>query len=153
MGWTNAHLFKFEAGGATWGLPDPHFGSRSLSANKTTLAELIEITSVQAINYLYGFGDGWEYKIDIGKISDPIPGEFWPRLTEIAGRCPPEDVGGFHGYEQFLEAMNDPKHPEHDDLKSWYGGDFHPNTPDTDELRREVFKLAKRWTPNNKSGN
>ena len=46
--------------------------------------------------------------------------------------------------------MGDPKHPEHDDLKTWCGGDFDPNTPDSDELRLEVLKLAKRWKPKGK---
>ena len=32
MGWTNSHLYMFEAGGATWGLPDPDFGSDDLPA-------------------------------------------------------------------------------------------------------------------------
>ena len=46
--------------------------------------------------------------------------------------------------------MGDPTHPEHADLKTWYGGDFDPNAPDSDELRFEVLKLAKRWKPKNK---
>ncbi len=120
MGWTNSHLYMFEAGGATWGLPDPDFDGDDLPANKTTLAELIKDTGARTINYLYDFGDSWDHKIKIGKISAPVPGELYPRLTDIAGRCPPEDVGGFPGYEEFLEAIGDPKHPEHADLKAWY---------------------------------
>ena len=118
MGWTNSHLYMFEAGGATWGLPDPDFGGDDLPANKTTLAEVIEDTGARTINYLYDFGDSWDHKIKIGKISDPVPGELYPRLTDITGRCPPEDVGGAPGYEEFLEAMGDPKHPEHADMKN-----------------------------------
>jgi len=44
----------------------------------------------------------------------------------------------------FLEAIADPKHPEHEDITEWYGSDFDPNTPDTDELKQEVLKLAKK---------
>ena len=150
MGWTNAHLYMFEAGGATWGLPDPDFGSEDLPSNKTTLVEVIEDTGARTINYLYDFGDSWDHKIKIGKTSAPVPGELYPRLTHVNGRCPPEDVGGAGGYEEFLEAMADPKHPEHADLKRWYGSDFEPNTPDSDELRLEVLKLAKRWKPKKK---
>lgn len=43
--------------------------------------------------------------------------------------------------------------PEHADLKRWYGGDFDPNTPDSDEFRLEVLKLAKRWKPKKKTFN
>ena len=49
MGWTNSHLYMFEAGGATWGLPDPDFGGDDLPANKTTLAELIEASDLSPI--------------------------------------------------------------------------------------------------------
>ncbi len=147
MGWTNSHLYMFEAGGATWGLPDPDFGGDDLPANKTTLAELIEDTGTRTIRYIYDFGDSWEHKLEIGNIIDPVPGDLYPRLTDISGRCPPEDVGGFPGYEQFLEAMADPKHPEHAHLKDWYGGNFDPKIPDSDEHRFEVLRLAKRWNP------
>lgn len=147
MGWTNSHLYMFEAGGATWGLPDPDFGGDDLPADKTTLAEVIEDTGAGTISYLYDFGDGWEHRIRIGKISDPVPGNLYPRLTEVSGRCPPEDVGGFPGYYEFLDAMADPKHPEYKYLKSWHGGPFDPNMPEADELRLDVLKLAKRWKP------
>lgn len=132
MGWTNSHLYMFEAGGATWGLPDPEFGGEDLPADKTTLAELIEDTGAETISYLYDVADSWEHTIRIGKMGDPVPGEIYPRLTEIASRCPPEDVGGIPGYEEFLEVMADPEHPEQEDTRQWYGDDFNPNTPDSD---------------------
>lgn len=150
MGWTNSHLYMFEAGGATWGLPDPDLGDDDLPADKMTLAGLIEDTGARSISYLYDFGDSWDHTIKIGETGDPVPGELYPRLTDISGRCPPEDVGGIPGYEEFLEVMADPKHPEHEDLKRWHGGDFDPNTPNSDELRLDVLKLAKRWKPKKK---
>lgn len=143
MGWTNSHLYMFEAGGMSWGIPDPNFGGDELPADETTLAELIESTGARKIDYLYDFGDSWDHKIKIGRIRDPIPGELYPRLTDVAGRCPPEDVGGFPGYEVFLEAMGDPKHPEHATLKEWHSDDFDPDMPDSDALRLKVLKLAE----------
>jgi hypothetical protein len=145
MGWTNSHLYMFEAEGTTWGLPDPDFGGDDLPANKTTLAGVLEDTGARTIRYIYDFGDSWEHMLQISKITDPIPGDLYPRLTDISSRCPPEDVGGFPGYEEFVEAMADPKHPEHASLKEWYGGAFDPSTPPADELRFEVLRLAKRW--------
>ncbi len=35
MGWTNSHLYMFEADRATWGIADPDFGGEDLPANKT----------------------------------------------------------------------------------------------------------------------
>ena len=147
MGWTNSHLYMFEAARATWGIADPDFGGEDLPANKTTLGQVIEDTGKKTINYIYDFGDNWEHRIKIGRITDPAPGELYPRLIEVTGKCPPEDVGGFPGYYGFLDAMADPKHPEHDHLKDWYGGTFDPNQPETDKLKLEVLSLAKRWKP------
>ena len=147
MGWTNSHLYLFEAGQATWGLPDADFASEDLPANKHTLWDVIEDTGIKTINYIYDFGDNWEHKIKIGKFSDPAPGELYPRLIKVIGRCPPEDIGGFPGYEEFLAAMADPGHPDHDHLKDWFSENFDPNQPDTDDLKLEVLKLAKRWKP------
>lgn len=150
MGWTNSHLYMFEAAGATWGIADPDFSGDDLPANKTTLADVIEDTGVNALSYLYDFGDSWEHRLEIVKTIDETSGNLYPRLTEITGTCPPEDVGGPPGYEIFLEAMAEPKHPEHANFKQWYGDTFNPNAPPADELRLEVLKLAKRWKPKKK---
>ena len=90
MGWTNSHLYMFEASGATWGIPDPDFGGDDLPASKTTLAEMIEDTGAHSIRYIYDFGDSWEHRLEIGQITDPVPGDLYPRLTDIAGRCHPK---------------------------------------------------------------
>jgi Plasmid pRiA4b ORF-3-like protein len=39
---------------------------------------------------------------------------------------PPEDVGGVPGYENFLEAIRDPLHEEHDHMLIWVGYKFDP---------------------------
>ncbi|PHZ86746.1 plasmid pRiA4b ORF-3 family protein [Paremcibacter congregatus] len=145
MGWHNCHLYEFMAANINWGVPDPDFGSDILPADKTTLLDVIEDTGIRSLNYIYDFGDGWDHQIKLGKIINPVPGELYPKLIALSGKCPPEDVGGPPGYEHFLEAIADPKHPEHKNIMAWYGSDFDPNTPDTDELKLEVLQLAKKW--------
>jgi hypothetical protein len=34
-----------------------------------------------------------------------------PVCLEAEGRCPPEDIGGTHGFEEFLKIMKDKSHP------------------------------------------
>ncbi len=147
LGWTNSHLYMFEAGGANWGIADPDFGGDDLPASKTTLSELLEDTQVKSFSYLYDFGDSWEHQLQITGLSQAKPGELYPKLVEVAGRCPPEDIGGAPGYEMFLEATNDPSHPEHEEYSEWYDADFDPNNPETDILIFEVMRLAKKWKP------
>ena len=53
------------------------------------------------------------------------------RLIDATGRCPPEDVGGPWGYEDFLAALADPQNPRHAELVEWYGSGFGPQPSTT----------------------
>jgi Plasmid pRiA4b ORF-3-like protein len=63
------------------------------------------------------------------------------RCIEGAGACPPEDVGGAWGYVEFLQAMADPKHERHWDVKEWIGGKFDPEKFDPNAVNRELRRL------------
>ncbi len=71
MGWTNSHLYMFEADRATWGIPDPNFGGEDLPANKTTLREVIEDTGRKTINYTYDLATAGNTKSK--SAGSPIP--------------------------------------------------------------------------------
>lgn len=72
----------------------------------------------KTFEYIYDFGDYWRHKIELEKILDDY--EFgYPTILAGEGACPPEDVGGLSGYKEFLEAWNDPKHPEHESMRQW----------------------------------
>ncbi|MHB1407316.1 MAG: IS1096 element passenger TnpR family protein [Desulfitobacteriaceae bacterium] len=43
----------------------------------------------------------------------------YPECLEGLGNTPPEDVGGEDGYDEFLQAISDPHHPEYQDMLSW----------------------------------
>jgi hypothetical protein len=114
MGWTDSHLYEFRAGGVGWAAPDPDgYYDGPLPANKSSLLDVIEDVGTKTIHYIYDFGDNWHHVIKVEKIDDAIPGAAYPRLVRAIGACPPEDVGGFPGYADFVDAMADPKHEEH----------------------------------------
>ena len=152
LGWTDSHLWEIRARDVAWGIPDPGWPDGPLSARKATLWDVIEDTGAKTLHYLYDFGDGWEHTVKHLGIDDGEPGTAYPVLLDAKGHCPPEDIGGFPGYELFLEAMADPNHPEHDEMTEWYGDTFNPNQPPTDELKLEVLKLAKKWKPKKPRG-
>ena len=62
----------------------------------------------------------------------------YPRCISGARRCPPEDCGGVHGYEEFLKAIADPQHEEHHEMLVWIGGAFDPTGFDINCVNREL---------------
>lgn len=56
----------------------------------------------------------------IEKIFPATAGFDDPFLLEVVGRCPPEDVGGPWGYEEFREAIADTNHERHHELVEWW---------------------------------
>jgi hypothetical protein len=59
----------------------------------------------------------------------------------------PEDVGGVSGYEEFLEALFDPSHEEHEHMKSWIGRPFHPSLFSVDETNDRLRKKLRLGSP------
>ena len=45
----------------------------------------------------------------------------------------------------FLDAIRDPAHERHAELKEWIGCDFDPDNVDSEELVAHVAMLAKQW--------
>ncbi len=78
----------------------------------------VTLNNVEPKVLLYDFGDGWEHAIKVKRLTDPEPNVAYPRLIEAAGRCPPEDVGGPWGYGALIEALEDPDHEQHAEMRS-----------------------------------
>jgi hypothetical protein len=79
----------------------------------------------------------------------PIPAAVYPGCVEGENSAPPEDVGGTSGYEEFLEALFDPSHEEHEHIKSWVGRPFHPSEfslGEANERLRKKLRLDSRGT-------
>ncbi len=75
----------------------------------------------------------------------PDPEAAYPILIDTVGRCPPEDVGGPPGYEEFLEAIADPEHERHAEMHEWLGVSFDPQYVDPSEISQALQQTARRW--------
>lgn len=143
MGWSNSHLHQFEIGDIRYGPPDPDyvpvFGDPVHDERKSRLGSLAQ--KGDRFIYEYDFGDSWEHEIVVEQILAAGPGSATSRCLEGARSCPPEDVGGWPGYADFLEAMADPRHPDHDDLSEWIGGRWDPEFFNLDGAN-EALKMS-----------
>jgi hypothetical protein len=146
LGWTNSHLYEIKAGGVGWGMPDPDFDNGPLDARKTRLTDVLQDVGIKTLRYLYDFGDGWEHTVKVERVTEAVPGVTYPLLIDATGQCPPEDVGGSWGYDEFLEALADPDHESHAEMKVWAGRNYDPKAVDVDRLAGDVAALAKKWT-------
>src|SRR6266545_1835108 len=96
-----------------------------LDETRHSLADLAPAAKSKFI-YEYDFGDSWEHEVVVEKVLAPDRGFKHAACLAGANNCPPEDCGGIGGYYDLLEAVSDPKHPDHSDLKEWLDGDFDP---------------------------
>lgn len=125
MGWTNSHLHLFEKDGKQYGIPDEEFPDDTLKEESFRIDRLLKKEKDYFL-YEYDFGDGWMHKVVLEKILPFDTNIELPHCVTGKRRCPPEDVGGPFGYPDFLEAMADEKHPEHEEMMDWIGGEFDP---------------------------
>jgi len=144
-GWTNSHPCEIRARDVGWGLPDPDLGDGPFDAKKARPIDVLEDAGTKALKCLCDFGDGWEHTVKVERITDAVPGSAYPVLIDAARRCPPEGVGGPWGYAEFLDALADPAHENHAEMKNWIGETFDPNAVDVEALADDVAALAKAW--------
>ncbi len=140
MGWTNSHLHQFIVGQTYFGEPHPDYGfgmrdERDVKLNQVVTGEGFKF------HYEYDFGDGWLHNLLVEKVLEPEPGQQYPVCIKGKRACPPEDVGGIWGYYGFLEAIQDPDHPEHEMYVEWIGGEFDPEEFDLEEMNEILRDL------------
>ena len=144
MGWWNSHLFEFDAGGDRIGEPDLDFDEGGVTPARTVKLSTLLRRGVRRFTYLYDFGDHWEHVVEVKREIPLLPGEEVPILLAGARRCPPEDVGSLDGFADFLEAMADPEHPEHEESSTWFGGPFDPDDIDEPRIDQRLAVIARR---------
>jgi hypothetical protein len=141
MGWQNGHLHAFEVASEQYG----ERGSMEdiSDEDRLTMGGLVKL-GISRFRYTYDFGDDWEHEILIEKIPPKVP-----RVTAfpacVAGKrnCPPEDCGGPFGYEDLLEVLKSPDHPDYEEQREWIGEDFDPeafSVTAADATLGEVFR-------------
>ena len=144
MGWTDSHLHRFIINGQEFGRPDheERFADDDplRDERRIRLAKLFPIVPA-AFLYEYDYGDSWLHVIVVESIYPVSPGVHYPTCVEGKRSCPPEDVGGIDGYEELLAVMADPRHEEHESIRTWAGEDFDPESFDVEAVNQALRHL------------
>ena len=142
MGWENYHLHQFTSERTSYGTADEDFDMETEDEDDYQLSDLLK-KERDSIQYEYDFGDSWEHKIVLEKIL-PVDADFKiPRCTTGKRACPPEDCGGIWGYQDLLEAIQDPSNTDHEEMLEWVGEDFDPEAFSIEEVNHF---LAEYWS-------
>jgi Plasmid pRiA4b ORF-3-like protein len=140
MGWTNSHLHSFNIQGVEYGEPMPEFGfndEEMRDEQTVTLSKIVPREKFKFL-YLYDFGDSWEHEILVEKVLEADSETAYPICIKGKRACPPEDCGGVWGYQEFLNAIQNSEHPEHEEMLEWVGGFFDPEDPELDEVSYQL---------------
>ena len=145
MGWTNSHLFEFKVGDYTIGYEDQRLEAfeNVANANAVTL-DLLLIQEGKTFSYLYDFGDYWKHTVTVERILEEEAGKQYPVCIDGELRCPPEDCGSIDGFYRMLAVLQDKKHPEHKETKTWVGRGYNPEKFNMAKINKELPRY-RRW--------
>jgi hypothetical protein len=139
MGWENCHRYNYERSGIVFGQPDPDYLDDTIDDRKIALCCLLKQEGDTMI-YVYDFGDDWQHQVTLRRVLPEDAETIYPLCTDGATACPPEDVGGPHGYADYLEALRDPDHEEHEQYLAWRGP-FDPKAFDLRKVNRQLQRM------------
>ena len=131
FGWESCHLWEFRrptrGGGPIAGPPNPGFGEETPDAARVKLSAFFG--EAERCDYIYDFGDDWRH--DVKRVAVHTESKaFRRRLLAGERAAPPEDCGGWPGYERVVEFVETGEDPFGDGgLESWLG-DWRPDAFD-----------------------
>ena len=141
--WENYHLWEFSLGKRRYGPPnDDGWGPAVVDASKVRLVDLLAPRRTK-IDYLYDFGDSWEHHLTVSNMRAGDPNLFYPRYIRGEHNGPPEDCGGIPGFYDRLDALADPDHPDHAEIKEWLS-EYDPETIDEASINRALGRIANQ---------
>lgn len=119
---------------------DDDLDEENVYPEKTLLRKFIP--EFKRILYSYDYGDGWLVKCELEKVIEDYPSPY-PVCIEGSGDAPPDDVGSEGGFIEFLNAINDKKHSEHEEMVEW--GKMQQFTRfNLDKINTKLLKSLKR---------
>jgi hypothetical protein len=147
MGWMDRQVHQFEVLHPQtgmielFGVPDQALRLEGVLAGwMHRVSSYLSLPCNHEMAYVYDFKDAWEHRV-IFESEQPAQSIRYPICLGGGSACPPEDVGGPAGYQQFLHAIHDPHHAQHRACVSWVGRRFDPEFFD---LARVEFDDADR---------
>ncbi|OIQ94176.1 plasmid pRiA4b ORF-3-like protein [mine drainage metagenome] len=147
MGWTDAHLHSFTIGDAQYATPHPEDDPGFAITDERTVRLRDVLEDGLEFSYLYDFGDGWRHTIQVEQVELMTEPDGYAYVSDGARACPPEDCGGSHSYQEFLDALKTrPKSKAVKEFLDWAGNDFQADRFDRHATNATLLRMAwNRW--------
>lgn len=149
FGWASSHLHQFDIEDDTYAMLDNEYmldlieepGQGLMDDRKAKLGRLVY--PGQRFIYLYDFGDSWTHTIHVESVTEVPEKLGYATVIDGAGACPPEDIGGPHGYIEFLDTIERrPRSREAREMLDWAGGAFDANAFDKRAANAALLRMA-----------
>jgi hypothetical protein len=143
MGWKNSHLYRFRIGENEYAEPntDNEFYELPFKDSKRTKLNRLVKEKGDTFQYEYDFGDSWLHELVVEKILAPESSKTCPLCVGGERACPPEDCGSTSGYAELLEIIRNPKHEQYQDMMTWLGGYFNPDSFDVNAVNKQLHRM------------
>jgi hypothetical protein len=140
MGWEDSHLHRFVIDRRRTGTKHSQLDSQILNDETVSLHSTVGLLKSRLLYYEYDFGDDWVHEL---QVENAVPQTGAQRLCCTGGErcCPPEDCGGPVGYQELLTVLQDPRHPDHEEMLEWVGGSFDPEMFDVKSVNKRLRRV------------
>jgi hypothetical protein len=153
FGWTSSHLHEFVMEDRIYAMLDNEnvldsiedLQQKTFDDRKAKLQQLAY--QGQRFAYQYDFGDNWMHTVVVEKIEPVAKKMGCANIIDGQRACPPEDVGGVSGYEEFLTTIQQEPSTQHaQDYLRWIGGHFDSETFDRRAANSTLLRMGwNRW--------
>lgn len=138
MDWEDSHLHGFDVKNDFYGMP----GEDGLNEKKFRLKDL-NLNKKSKFLYIYDFGDNWKHEVLLEDILPMDASVKYPVCLGGKRSGPIEDCGGPWGYQELLDILKDPEHPDYEDRLEWVPDNFYPELFDVSEMNKRLKSRRK----------
>lgn len=139
FGWEDSHLHEFTVGKQVYGIPDEEgWDDREVIDDRTVALGELNLRKGSKLRYLYDFGDNWEVALKVTRALDDVASAQCV-AGERAG--PPDDCGGVWGFEELINAFENPSAPESRERLEWVGPRWKPDVFDVTRVNRGLKRV------------
>lgn len=146
MGWNEDHLHQFIVGQGRKAIyyatsiheieaDSANFESRD--GRKYSIGDLLKCKG-GSVTFEYDYGDSWLHTVTLTASEEYGNGKKEVNLLAGERACPPEDCGGFPGYQHLCQLMKKPNSSEAQEQIEWLGFRYDPERFPLKEAQKAV---------------